>query len=49
MNRLVLNPGKTYQTFENFGVSGAWWAQVIGGWTEIDEESRSFFLIKKRE
>ncbi|MBR4767194.1 MAG: glycoside hydrolase family 30 protein [Clostridia bacterium] len=39
MNRLVLNPEKTYQTFENFGVSGAWWAQVIGGWTEIDEES----------
>lgn len=39
MNRLVLNPGKTYQTFENFGVSAAWWAQVIGGWTEIDEES----------
>ena len=39
MNRLVLNPGKTYQTFENFGVSGAWWAQVIGGWSEIDESS----------
>lgn len=39
MNRLVLNPAKTYQKFENFGVSGAWWAQVVGGWAEIDEDS----------
>ena len=39
MNRLVLNLEKKYQIFENFGVSAAWWAQVIGGWSEIDEES----------
>ena len=39
MNRLILNPEKTYQQFENFGVSAAWWAQMIGGWSETDEKS----------
>ncbi len=39
MNRLLLAHKLTYQTFERFGVSGAWWAQVVGGWDEIDEKS----------
>ena len=36
MNELILDPGKTYQTFERFGVSGAWWAQTVGGRTDPD-------------
>ncbi len=36
MTELRLTPDKTYQTFENFGVSGAWWAQIVGGWTQPD-------------
>ncbi len=28
-----------YQTFEGFGSSGAWWAQLVGGWDNIDPES----------
>ena len=39
MQKLVLDTEKTFQTFESFGVSGAWWAQVVGGWDEIDPES----------
>ena len=39
MTTIVLHPEKRFQTFERFGVSGAWWAQVVGGWTEPDEES----------
>ena len=39
MNRLRFDPAKTFQTFERFGVSGAWWAQVIGGWAEPDPAS----------
>ena len=39
MNELLFSPAETYQTFERFGVSGAWWAQVIGGWTETDPAS----------
>lgn len=26
-----------YQTIEGFGASGAWWAQDVGGWENIDE------------
>lgn len=39
MEQILIDPEKTYQTMESFGVSGAWWAQEIGGWTETDEES----------
>ena len=39
MNQLRLYPAKTFQTFERFGVSGAWWAQLVGGWAETDPAS----------
>lgn len=39
MNKLILDYDKRYQTFENFGASGAWWAQVVGGWEEPDPSS----------
>ena len=39
MEKLTVDPGRTYQTVESFGVSGAWWAQEIGKWEELDEES----------
>ncbi len=45
MNTLSVDRSKTYQVFESFGVSGAWWAQVAGGWGEADESSG----IPKRE
>ncbi len=28
-----------YQTYENIGASGAWWAQIVGGWDNIDSAS----------
>ncbi len=34
-----IDTGKKKQTLTGFGVSGAWWAQVVGGWTETDESS----------
>ncbi len=37
--QIRLYPDKKYQTFESFGASGAWWAQVVGGWEHIDAES----------
>jgi O-glycosyl hydrolase len=39
MERITLDPEKTFQTIESFGASGAWWAQVVGGWEEPDAES----------
>lgn len=37
--KIQLDENKRYQTFESFGASGAWWAQIVGGWTHTDEAS----------
>ncbi len=37
--KIIIDKSKTYQTFEGFGSSGAWWAQQVGGWNNIDPES----------
>ena len=34
-----IDPNRTYQTFEGFGASGAWWAQCVGGWDRTDPGS----------
>ena len=36
---LKIYPEKEYQIFKSIGASGAWWAQIVGGWSHIDEES----------
>ncbi len=36
---LKIFPEKEYQTFKSMGASGAWWAQIVGGWSHIDEAS----------
>lgn len=37
---LKIFPEKEYQTFKSIGASGAWWAQIVGGWTHLDEASQ---------
>ncbi len=37
--KMQINPEKEYQTFKSIGASGAWWAQIVGSWNHIDEES----------
>ncbi len=37
--KIEINPNERYQTFERIGASGAWWAQIVGGWDHIDPES----------
>lgn len=36
---ITVHTNRTFQTFEGFGVSGAWWAQCVGGWDHPDPES----------
>jgi O-glycosyl hydrolase len=31
---LQLKPGEVRQEIDGFGASGAWWAQIVGGWEE---------------
>lgn len=37
--KINIDKNKKYQIFEGFGASGAWWAQLVGGWDNIDPES----------
>lgn len=34
--KLFLSPEKEHQTFKGIGASGAWWAQIVGGWDHTD-------------
>ncbi len=36
---LIFDRNTKHQTFEGFGASGAWWAQQVGGWDNVDPES----------
>ncbi|MCH5197383.1 MAG: hypothetical protein J1E34_00625 [Oscillospiraceae bacterium] len=33
--RLFIDTSKTFQTMSGFGISGAWWAQSVGGWSSV--------------
>lgn len=37
--KITFDRNRVYSVFEGFGASGAWWAQEVGGWTDIDEKS----------
>lgn len=37
--KINVNYNSKYQTYENIGASGAWWAQIVGNWDHIDPES----------
>lgn len=37
--KLKICPEKEYQTFKSIGASGAWWAQIVGGWDHTDPDS----------
>ena len=37
--KIHIDRQKQFQTFERFGASGAWWAQIVGGWTHTDPQS----------
>ena len=36
---IKLDINKKFGRFEGFGASGAWWAQAVGGWDHIDDNS----------
>ncbi len=37
--KINVDINKKYQAFEGIGASGAWWAQLVGGWVHNDEAS----------
>ena len=37
--KIRIDADKRCQRFEGFGASGAWWAQIVGGWEHADPKS----------
>ncbi len=37
--KINIDNKQKYQVFESIGASGAWWAQIVGGWNHIDIQS----------
>ena len=36
--RITVDRNRRFQTMRGFGMSGAWWAQCVGGWTAADAD-----------
>ena len=36
--KITVNYDKKYQAFQGFGASGAWWAQLVGGWESTEDD-----------
>lgn len=48
MVNITTDSGRSYQTMEGFGASGAWWAQDVGGWEGVrDEIAELLFSAEK--
>lgn len=43
-----LDKDKTYQTFDGIGASGAWWAQIVGGWDNKNENGEEIRNVISR-
>jgi len=44
---LRLKPGDLRQEIDGFGASGAWWAQIVGGWDQSKREKITGLLFGK--
>lgn len=45
--RTEIDESTVYQTIEGFGASGAWWAQSVGNWENIDEITELLYGSEK--
>ena len=46
--KITINPQKKFQRYEGIGASGAWWAQIVGGWDNVDENGEEIRNIVSR-
>lgn len=46
--KIELKREKTFQTYEGIGASGAWWAQIVGGWDNKDENGEEIRNVVSR-
>lgn len=46
--KITVNKNKIYSTYEGIGASGAWWAQMAGGWDNKDENGEEIRNVISR-
>lgn len=46
--KIQINSKKKFQTYEGMGASGAWWAQIVGGWNNKDENGEEIRNVISR-
>ena len=46
--KIQINSSKKFQTYEGIGASGAWWAQIVGGWDNKDENGEEIRNVISR-
>lgn len=46
--KITINPQKKFQRYEGIGASGAWWAQIVGGWDNVDENGEEIRNVVSR-
>lgn len=46
--KITINPQVKYQKYNGIGASGAWWAQIVGGWTDKDENGEEIRNVISR-
>ena len=46
--KIQIDSNKKFQTYEGIGASGAWWAQIVGGWDNKDENGEEIRNVISR-
>lgn len=46
--KIQINNNKKFQPYEGIGASGAWWAQIVGGWDNRDENGEEIRNVISR-
>lgn len=46
--KIQINNNKKFQPYEGIGASGAWWAQIVGGWDNKDENGEEIRNVISR-
>ena len=46
--KIQIDNNKKFQTYDGIGASGAWWAQIVGGWDNKDENGEEIRNVISR-
>ncbi len=44
---ILIDPSTQYQTFEGWGTSLSWWANIVGGWSTANRQAVTSLLFSQ--